>query len=60
MDAFLRSRGWAYTSSTPASYWLWCKIIDGKAVYADQAHALGMERSQEPDDIDRDEEELGK
>jgi hypothetical protein len=56
VDAFLRSRGWEHTSSTPGSYWLWGKTIDGKAFWVDQAHALGIEASQEPDDIDGDEE----
>jgi hypothetical protein len=59
VDVFLRSRGWKHTSSTPGSYWLWGKTIDGKTLWVDQAHALGIESSQEPDDIDGDEEELG-
>ena len=57
VDAFLRSRGWGYTSSTPGSHWLWFKTIDGKTIYVDQGNALGIERAQEPDDID--DEELG-
>jgi hypothetical protein len=56
VDAFLRSRGWKHTSSTPGSYWLWHKTIDGVPMYVDQAHALGIESAQEPDDVDGDEE----
>ena len=59
VDAFLRSRGWQFTSSTPGSYWLWSKVVDGNPIYVDHAHALGIERSLEPDDIDGD-EELGE
>ena len=55
VDAFLRKRGWNHTSSTPGSYWLWNKVIDGKSLYVDQGHALSIEASQEPDDIDGDE-----
>jgi len=56
IEAFLRSRGWKHTSSTPGSYWLWHKTIDGVPLYVDRDHALGIESSQEPADIDGDEE----
>jgi hypothetical protein len=52
VDAFLHSRGWRHTSSTPGSYWLWHKTIDGVPLYVDRKHAMGIERSKEPDDID--------
>jgi hypothetical protein len=60
IDAFLRSRGWAKTSSTPGSLWLWTKPIKGEKYYVEQATALRMEATLEPDDIDgTDEEYLG-
>jgi hypothetical protein len=43
VDAFLRARGWRHTSSTPASLWLWTKMIDGHEYYVDQAMALRMQ-----------------
>lgn len=55
LDAFLRKRGWDHTSSTPGSFWMWHKKIDGIRMYVDREHALSIERSQEPDDIDGDE-----
>lgn len=27
IDAFLRSKGWTHTSSTPGCLWLWCKTL---------------------------------
>lgn len=27
VDAFLRSKGWTHSSSTPGCFWLWCKTI---------------------------------
>jgi hypothetical protein len=56
VDAFLRSRGWRHTSSTPGSYWMWHKTINDVPMYVDREHAMGIEASQEPDDIDGDEE----
>ena len=56
IDAFLAKRGWKHTSSTPGSFWMWHKTIDGVPMYVNREHALGIERSQEPDDIDGDEE----
>ena len=45
IDAFLRSRGWGHTSSTPGSLWLWTKRIAGKTYYVDRASAMRMEAS---------------
>jgi hypothetical protein len=55
IDAFLHKRGWSHTSSTPGSFWMWHKKIKGVPMYVDREHALAIERSQEPDDIDGDE-----
>ena len=56
VDAFLRSRGWTHSSSTPGSFWMWSKTIDGQTYYVGHANALGIESSLEPNDIDGDEE----
>ena len=56
IDAFLRSRGWAHTSATPGSFWLWTKIVNGQELYVDQSHAVSIEGHLEPHDIDGDEE----
>jgi hypothetical protein len=56
VEAFLRKRGWTHTSSTPGSFWMWFKNIDGVPMYVTQQHAMSIERSQEPHDIDGDEE----
>jgi len=54
IDAFLRSRGWGHTSSTPGSLWLWTKLIGGETYYVDRGTAMHMEATLEPDDIDGD------
>jgi len=56
VDAFLRSRGWADTSSTPGCFWMWTKMIKGQEMYVTREHAMGIEAHLEPDDIDGDEE----
>lgn len=48
-DAFLRSRGWAHSSSHPGSYWLWSKEIDGKMYHVPKDMALSMEQRIEGD-----------
>ena len=48
VDAFLRSRGWTHSSSTPGSFWTWSKTIDGRTYYVGHAWALGIESSLEP------------
>ena len=59
LDAFLRKRGWAHTSSTPGSFWMWTKLVNGQEMYVDRDHALAIERHLEPDDIDGDVELCG-
>lgn len=59
IDAFLRSRGWGHTSSTPGSLWLWTKLIKGHEYFVPRDTAMHMEATLEPDDIDGDEELCG-
>ena len=54
IDAFLRSRRWAHTSTTPGRFWMWHKTIEGVSMYVDRDHAVSIERAIEPDDIDGD------
>lgn len=42
VDAFLRSKGWKATCSTPGSFWLWTKTIDGREVLVDKETALSL------------------
>lgn len=43
IDAFLRSKGWNHTSSTPGCLWMWEREIDGRRVLVDKEHALSMQ-----------------
>ena len=59
LDAFLRKRGWGHTSSTPGSFWMWTKMVNGQEMDVSRDNALGIERSLELYDIDGDEASCG-
>lgn len=42
-QAWLRSRGWTYTSSTPGCYWMWMKEWDGKTFLVSQDTAARIQ-----------------
>ncbi len=52
-EAYLRERGWRYTSSTPACYWLWVRempehaatkdVPAGTLILTDREMALAMQ-----------------
>jgi len=43
IDAFLRSKGWKHTSSTPGCIWLWEREIGGRLMLVDRATALSAQ-----------------
>ena len=43
VDAFLRRAGWEHTSSTPGSYWMWQREINGQKLLVDKEHALSIQ-----------------
>lgn len=43
VDAFLRSKGWKHTSSTPGSFWMWEREINGRVLLVDKDHALAIQ-----------------
>jgi len=43
IGAFLRAAGWAHTSTTPGSYWMWVRELDGRKIMVDQATALALQ-----------------
>ena len=46
-EAYLRERGWRYTSATPNCCWLWIKEINGKRWSAGTDEALAMQNTLE-------------
>jgi hypothetical protein len=48
IDAFLRGRGWKYTSETPGSYLLWQREVNGKTILVDRSMAMSLERAWPP------------
>jgi hypothetical protein len=49
VDAFLRAKGWHYTSSTPGCFWLWEKVIGGRAYLVSKSGALGIQAALDHD-----------
>jgi hypothetical protein len=41
----LRAAGWKHTSSTPGSYWMWEKEMEGKTYLVDQATAVRIQEN---------------
>ncbi|WP_437310115.1 hypothetical protein [Sorangium sp. So ce388] len=43
VDAFPRAKGWKHTSSTPGSFWMWEREINGRVLLVDKGHALAIQ-----------------
>jgi hypothetical protein len=48
IDAFLRQRGWKYSSDTPGCYLLWQREVNGKTIMVERSMALSLERNWPP------------
>jgi hypothetical protein len=42
--AYLGAAGWNFTCSTPGSYWMWQKLIDGQSFVVDETLAVRIQQ----------------
>lgn len=48
IDAYLRGRGWIYTSDTPGNFWLWSRELDnGRTILVPRDTAISIQESLE-------------
>lgn len=45
--AYLRSKGWKHTSSTPGCYWMWEREIGGRTLLVELATAVRIQSHQD-------------
>lgn len=56
VDRFLRSKGWVHTSSTPGSYWRWCKRVSWVETNRDDSKKSGFRKTTHTKDVMTDKE----
>lgn len=60
VNAWLRSRGWKYSSDNPGCLWLWDKLIDGISIRCNEDTAEWMQREMDCNDyFDQHPDEMG-